>query len=176
MPLINIINQNDILKNISKELCVKGNVYDIIEVYLNYKNKHYQKYKKEYENQFNDYRDENIEEKENYIIENLSNRILHKILRQIELIHLLWDFDAVSLYPSAMRDKNSIYPRIERGFAFTSDMNDELNKKINKINFTQGSAILKIKYFNPKNLIVNHLPVKEREKIIEIIRIGTGIL
>ena len=37
---------DDIFKIISKELCVKGNVYDIIEQYMNYKNKYYQKYKK----------------------------------------------------------------------------------------------------------------------------------
>ena len=28
------------------------------------------------------------------------------------------DFDAISLYPSAMGDKNLMYPKIEHGFAF----------------------------------------------------------
>ena len=87
---------DDILKIISKELCVKGNVYDIIEAYMEYKNKHFKNFKKEYEGQFNDYRNENVE-KEKYINEKLSNLRLHKIIKQIELIHLLWDFDAVSL-------------------------------------------------------------------------------
>ena len=32
---------DDFLKIISEELNVKGNVYDIIEGYMNYKNKHY---------------------------------------------------------------------------------------------------------------------------------------
>ena len=32
---------HDILKIISKELCVKGNDYDIIEAYMVYKNKHF---------------------------------------------------------------------------------------------------------------------------------------
>ena len=49
---------NDIKRILSKELCVKGNVYDIIEEYLKYKKKYYDIYEKEYENQFNDYRDE----------------------------------------------------------------------------------------------------------------------
>ena len=40
------------------------------------------------------------------------------------------DFDAVSLYPSAMWDENSIYPRIETGSAYTKDMNDELEKNL----------------------------------------------
>ena len=60
-------------------------------------------------------------------------------------MHLLWDIDAVSLYPSAMWDENSKYPRFETGNAFTRDMNDEFVEKINTGNFTEGSAILKIK-------------------------------
>ena len=46
-------------------------------------------------------------------------------------------------------------------------MNDELVEKISTGNFTQGSAVLKIKYYNPKNLTVQHAPVKKREKKIE---------
>ena len=55
----------------------------------------------------------------------------------------MWDFDAVSLYPSAMWDENGIYQRIETGYAFTRDMNDELVEKFNSDNFNQGSAIIK---------------------------------
>ena len=123
---------------------------------------------------FEDYRLEDIEEKEKYISEKLSELRLHKIIKRIELIHLLWDFDAVSLYPSAMWDEKSIYTRIETGYAFTTDMNDELVNKFKNQNFNQGSAILKIKYYNPKNLIVQHLPIKEKEKKIEINRMRNG--
>ena len=154
---------NDVEKIISKVLCVKGYIYDIIEEYVRYKKKHYEIFEKEYENQFNDYRHENEEEKQNYINEKLSNLRLHKLIQRTKLVHLLWDFDAVSLYPSAMWDEKSIYPRIETGYASTREMNDELVEKFNIQTFTQGSAILKIKYYNPKNLIVQHLPVK-REK------------
>ena len=62
-------NCDDILKIISKVLNVKGNVYDIREGYMNYKNKNLKIFRKEYENQFNDYRDENAEEKEKNITE-----------------------------------------------------------------------------------------------------------
>ena len=55
---------DDILKIISEELNVKGNVYDVIEGYMNYKNKHYKIFEKDYESNFGDYRDENVEEKE----------------------------------------------------------------------------------------------------------------
>ena len=63
--------------------------------------------------------------------------------------------------------ENSIYPPIETGYAFTSDVNDKLVKKFITGNFTQGSAILKIKCYNPIRLIVQHLPVKEKGKKIE---------
>ena len=55
-------------------------------------------------------------------------------------------------------------------------MNDELVAKFNNQIFTQGSAILKIKYYNPKNLIVQHIPVKEKEKNIENIRMRSGYI
>ena len=97
---------DDILRNINKELAVKGSVYDTIEAYVDYKNKRFKIFEKEYEDQFVDYRDENVEEKEKYINEKLGNLRLHKLIERIELINLLWDFDAVSLYPSAMWDKN----------------------------------------------------------------------
>ena len=155
---------NDILENINKELAVKGTVYDTIKAYMDYKNKHFKIFEKEFEAQFVDYRDEDIEEKEKYINEKLSNLRLHKMIKRIELIHLLWVFDAVSLYPTAMWDEKSIYPRIETGYAFTRDMNVELVEKFINQTFTQGSAILKIKYYNPRKLVVQHLLVKEKEK------------
>ena len=167
---------DDILKIINKELAVKGTVYDTIEAYVEYKSKHFKIFEKEYEDRFDDYRDENVEEKEKYINEKLSELRLHKIIKRIELIHLLWDYDAVSLYPSAMWDEKSIYPRIETGYAYTRDMNDELVEKFNTRNFNQGSAILKIKYYNPKNLIVQHIPIKEKEKKIEINRMRNGYI
>ena len=75
-----------------------------------------------------------------------------------------------------MTDPESIYPRIEIGYAFTPDMNTELVEKFNNQTFTQGSAILKIKNYNPKDLIVQNLTVKEREKKNEIIRMRNGYI
>ena len=92
------------------------------------------------------------------------------------MIHLLWDFDAVSLYPSAMWDEKSIYPRIETGYAYARDMNDELLEKFNTGNFTQGSAILKIKYYNTRDLSVQHLPFKEKVNEMEINRMRNGYI
>ena len=75
-----------------------------------------------------------------------------------------------------MWDENSIYPRIEIRYAFTKDMNDELVEKFNTGNFTQGSVVLRSKYYSPKNLIVQHLTVKEKEKKIEINRMRNGYI
>ena len=86
------------------------------------------------------------------------------------------DFDCTSLYPSAMWDKSSKFPKIETGYAYTTDMNDELVEKFNNQTFTQGSAILKNKYYSPKNLIVQHIPVKEKVKSIEINRMRNGYI
>ena len=130
--------------------------------------------KKEYENQFNAYRYEDMEENKNYITDKLSKLLIHQLIKQINLDELLRDFDAVCLCPSAMWVEKSIFPRIETGYVFTEDMNDELMERFNIQTFTQGSAILKIKYYNPKYLIVQQLPVKEREKKIEINRMRNG--
>ena len=55
-------------------------------------------------------------------------------------------------------------------------MSNEFVRKFNNKTFTQGSAILKIKYFNPKILIVQHIPVKEKEKKIKINRVRNGYI
>ena len=57
------------------------------------------------------------------------------------------DFDSTSLYPSAMWDENSVYPKIEIGFAFKPDMNDVYVEAFNNQTFNQDgdeSAILTI--------------------------------
>ena len=75
------------------------------------------------------------------------------------------DFDSTSLYPSAMWDKNSVYPKKETGYAFKPHMNDRFVNDFNNRTFNQNgndSAILKKKYYNPPNLIFQHLPVKEK--------------
>ena len=75
-----------------------------------------------------------------------------------------------------MWDEKSINPRIETGYSFTRDMHKFLVHRFNNQTFTQGSAILKIKYYNPKNLIVQHIPIKEKEKKIEINRMRNGYI
>ena len=73
-----------------------------------------------------------------------------------------------------MWDEKSIYPKIETGYSFTEHLNDELVNKFNNQTFTQGSAILKIMYYNPKNGIVQHLPIKGKGNKTELIRMRNG--
>ena len=123
MLLFNIIYRkkifDDIVKIISEELNVKRNIYGIIEAYLNYKNKRFKIFEKEYENQFTDYRDEDVEEIERFINEKLSKLPNHQLIKQIKLDELLWDFDGNNLYPSTMWDEIGFYPKIETVYAYT---------------------------------------------------------
>ena len=52
---------------------------------------------------------------------------------------------------------------------FSQEMNIELVKNFSNGTFNRGSAILKIKYYNTKNLIVQYFLVKEREEKLKLI-------
>ena len=73
-------------------------------------------------------------------------------------------FDATSLYPSATSDKNSVFPKIESGFAFKPDMKDVYVEALNSQRLNENgneSAILRIKEYNPPNIIFEHLQIKK---------------
>ena len=94
---------------------------------------------------------------------------IHKELSKLDSNKTQMHFDATSLYPSAMWDEKSVYPKIETGFAFKPHMNHVYVEAINNQTFNQDgdeSAILTIKYHKPPNLIFQHLPVKEKVKKI----------
>ena len=76
-------------------------------------------------------------------------------------------YDGNSLYPSAMYDCESVYPKIETGFVFRPHMNKTFVEAFNnQIVDEDGneSAILTIKYYTPPDLIFQQLPVKEKVK------------
>ena len=130
-----------IFKTISEELNVNGTKYEIIEKYAKYIKDIKLQYEKEYDSQFDDaqskidpdyksdYRKINVKEKDKYINKKLSQLPISNEMKEFNRDDLLMAFDATSLYPSAMYDENSIYPKIETGYAFTEDMNDELVKE-----------------------------------------------
>ena len=82
-------------------------------------------------------------------------------------------FDATSLYPSAMYDEKSVYLKVETGYAFTPEMNVEIVIQFNTKTFTK-SAILKIEYYNPKDIVLKHIPVKEEVNNVEVNRLRNG--
>ena len=91
----------------------------------------------------------------------------------------MMDFDAKSLYPSAMWDKNSVYLKTESGFAFKPHMNDVYVKASNNQTVNQDGdeiAISRNRYYNPPGLIFQHLPVKEKVKNIEVNKKRNGYI
>ena len=78
-----------------------------------------------------------------------------------------------------MWDENSVYPKIETGFAFKPNMNGIYVEAFNNQTFNQDgdeSAILTIKYYNPPDLIFQHLPIKEKVEKIEVSRMRNGYI
>ena len=49
----------------------------------------------------------------------------------------MMDFDATSLYPSAMWDEKVVFPKVETGFAFKHHMNDLYLEAFNSQTFNQ---------------------------------------
>ena len=90
---------------------------------------------------------------------------IHKHLAKLNSNKTQLDFDATNLYSSAMWVENSVYPKIETGFAFKPNMNDVYVEAFNNQTFNEDgdeSAILTIKYYSPPDLVSQHLPVKEK--------------
>ena len=58
---------------------MKGDTYDFIEAYLNYKNKHWKIFEKEYQSVFIDYRDKNVNGKQKTINMKSSKLRIHQL-------------------------------------------------------------------------------------------------
>ena len=154
---------DEVFNIISKELNVNGNICDILEKYFEFLHKYEKQYAKEFDSNYDDYRDIDQKEKEKYVNKKPNIVPIHKKLSKLVSNKTQTDFDATSLYPSAMWDENSVYPKIETGFAFKPYMNDVYVEAFNNQTFNEDgdeSAILTIKYYNPPNLIFQNLPIK----------------
>ena len=159
---------DEVFNIISKELNVDndgGNECDILEKYFEFLSKYEKEYEKEFDSKYNDYRDIKPKEKETYVNKKLNMLPIHNKSSKLNLKKTQMCYDGNSLYPSAMWVCNSVYPKIETGFAFKPHMNKTYVEAFNKKNFNEDgdeSAILTIKYYNPPDLIFQHLPVKEK--------------
>ena len=70
-----------------------------------------------------------------------------------------------------MCDKISVNPKKESGFCFKPHLKDIYVEAFNNQTINQEgdeSALLRIKYYNPPDLIFQHLLVKEKVKNIEV--------
>ena len=163
---------DEVFNIISKELNLKGNICDLQENFFKFLNKYEKQYAKEFDIKYDDYRDIDQEEKTDFI-KKINILPSHKQLSKLDSNNTQKDYDATSLYPSAMWDGKFVYPGIETGFAFKPDMNDNYVETFNNQSFNQDGkefAILRTKYCNPPSLIFQHLPVKEKVKNIKVSR------
>ena len=119
----------DVLKIISEKINVKGNIYDNIEAYMRQKNILLKFIKEENESKFDEYRKTDEEQMENYIKKELRELPIHHSLKQLSLNEILWDFNAVSLYPSATSDEKSI--------CFKPAIDNDIIEKFNNQNFAR---------------------------------------
>ena len=60
----------------------------------------------------------------NHVNNKVNETSIHNKLQQINLNGNGTKYDATSLYPPAIWDEKSVYPKIETGFAFKLYMND----------------------------------------------------
>ena len=169
----------EVFNIISKELNVNGNICEILEKYFEFLNNHEKQYSKEFDSKYDDYRNIDQREKEKYVNRKLNMLSIHKELSKLDLNKTQMDFDATPLYPSAMWDEKSVYPKIETGFAFKPHMNEVYVEAFNNQSFNEDgdeSAILTIKYYNPPDLIFQNLPIKEKVKKLEVNRMRNGYI
>ena len=125
-----------------------GNVFEIINKYFEYTNEQRKLIENEYDSQFIGYRDNDEEERTKHINKELNKPPIHKKLQKLNLNDIMMDFDATFFYPSAMWDENSVYSKIETGFAFKPHMNNVYVEAFNNQTFNQDgdeSAIIRIK-------------------------------
>ena len=114
---------DEVFNIISKEVAVNGNLCEILDLCFEYTKKQRKIIEDEYDSQIDDYRDNDEEERTKHNNKEFNKLAIHKKLQKLNLNEVTMDFDATSLYPSAMWHENSVYPKIETGFAFKPHMN-----------------------------------------------------
>ena len=67
----------------------------------------------ESDSQYEDYIDDDQEERTKYINNNLCKLPIHEHLQKLNLNGVMIDFDVGSLYPSAMSDEKSFHPKMK---------------------------------------------------------------
>ena len=105
-----------------------------------------------------------------------------KTLRRINKHDLLVWCDFNLLHPSVEADKNSAWSAIETSYPFRKYMNDAVFEVLNSGRWEElnKSACLTVKHRNPENLILQHIPIREKiyknNKLEVTNRSRTGII
>ena len=112
-------------------------------------------------------------DKESSEFKNITNEI-----KDIHWNNMMTALDVNSLYPSAMSDLNSEYPRIESVRKFKKDEEKEILNKFNNQTFRPKTGIFKILYEYPEDMFFTPIfckdSVKSNNKKIEVLRSRTG--
>ena len=170
---------DEVINIISKKLNVNGNICEILEKYFKFLSKYEKQYVKEFNSKYDEYRDINEKKKTDFSNKKLNMLPIHKELSKLDTNKTQMAFDATSLYPRAIWDENSVYPKIETRFAFKPHTNATFVNAFNNQTCNEDgdeSAILTIKYCNPPDLIFQKWPVKEKVKKIEVNRMRNGYI
>ena len=87
-----------------------------------------------------------------------------KTLWRINKNDLLVSCDFNSLHPSPEADLNSAWPAIETFYPFRKYMNDAVFEILSSGRWEElnRSASLIVKHLNPENLILQHIPIREK--------------
>ena len=151
---------DEVFNNISKELNVNAKVCEILEKYFEYTKKHRKRIENDYDSHFNDYRDNDEEKRTEQVTKEINKLPIHKKIQKLDVNNdVMMDYDGNSLYHSAIWDENSVYPKIQTGFAFKPYWNDICVEAFNNQTFNQNineSTKLRLKYYNPPNNIFQH--------------------
>ena len=59
---------------------------------------------------------------------------------------------------------DGVYPKIKTGYAFTKDMNESIVNQFTSGDKLFASAILNIKNYNPEDIVIQPLPIREERK------------
>ena len=110
------------------------------------------------------------DDKTKNVTDKLSKVTIKNKLKKLDLNEVEMDFVATLLNSSALCDKTAVCPKLESEIAFKSHLNDDDAEAFNNQIFKQDGnerAILNTKFYNPHDLILQHISIKDKVNIIE---------
>ena len=103
-------------------------------------------------------------------------------LKDLNKDDLLMAFDATSLYPSAMFDSESEYPRCETAYHIKEHEKPIVLNLFNRQQFRPRCGIFSVLYEYPENLFFQPMPAKDKtversvKQNLDVIRFRNGVI